>query len=271
MSEIKNKTVLVTGGAAGIGRQIGELCLQQGAGRLIIWDIDRKKLEETFDSLVTGNVEIHVYPVDVSRLDEIMTAAADIRRKWGGIDILFNNAGIVPGNKLFYEHSHHDIDKTMRINADAPMHVALEFLPGMIEKKSGHIINISSAAGMIANPRLSVYCASKHAVIGWGESLRIELEKISPNLHVTTVTPTFISTGMFAGVRSPLIPLIRPEAAARRIMRGVRKNKIFVRLPWIVYSVPFFKGILPQRIMDFLAGKIFGFHRSMDTFKGKTE
>jgi short-subunit dehydrogenase len=149
------------------------------------------------------------------------------------------------------------------------MHVALEFLPGMIEKKSGHIVNIASAAGLIPNPKLSVYCASKHAVIGWGESLRIELEQISKNLHVTTVTPSYISTGMFEGVRSPLVPLVRPHIAAQTIINGVKRNKIFVRMPWIVYIVPLLKGLLPVRWMDVLAGKIFGFHKSMDKFTGR--
>jgi all-trans-retinol dehydrogenase (NAD+) len=159
----------------------------------------------------------------------------------------------------------------MSINADALMHVTLEFLPGMIERKKGHIINIASAAGLIANPKLSVYVASKHAVIGWSESMRLELEPISKNLHVTTVTPSYINTGMFEGVRSPVIPILQPETVARKIIGAVKKNKIYVRLPWIVYAVPFLKGILPQRWMDLIVGKWFGFHHSMDAFKGKQQ
>jgi all-trans-retinol dehydrogenase (NAD+) len=269
MSSIKNATVLVTGGASGIGKLMGELCLQEGASRLIIWDIDRKQMHDTDAEFTAKGYEVHSYYVDVRNVDEIQLAATDIKQKWNGIDILFNNAGIITGNKNFHEFTHEDIENTMRINADALMHVALEFLPGMIEKKSGHIVNIASAAGLIPNPKLSVYCASKHAVIGWGESIRIELEQISKDLHITTVTPSYISTGMFEGVRSPLVPLVRPEKAARAIINGVKRNKIFVRMPWIVYAVPFYKGVLPVRWMDFLTGKIFGFHKSMDAFKGK--
>jgi len=269
MSSIKNATVLVTGGASGIGKLMGELCLQEGAARLIIWDIDRKKMHETDAEFTAKGYEVHSYYVDVRNVDEIQLAATDIKQKWNSVDILFNNAGIITGNKNFHECTHEDIENTMRINTNALMHVALEFLPGMIEKKSGHIVNIASAAGLIPNPKLSVYCASKHAVIGWGESIRIELEQISKDLHVTTVTPSYISTGMFEGVRSPLVPLVRPHVAAKAIINGVKKNKIYVRMPWIVYAVPFYKGILPVRWMDFLTGKIFGFHKSMNAFTGK--
>lgn len=269
MSTIKNTTVLITGGASGIGKLMGELCLKEGAKRLIIWDIDREKTKETDDAFTKMGYEVHSYYVDVRNVDEIVLAANDIKQKWGGIDLLFNNAGVISGNKPFHEFLHSDIDFTMRINAEALMHVALEFLPGMIEKKQGHIVNIASAAGLIPNPKLSVYCASKHAVIGWGESMRLELEQISKDLHVTTVTPSYISTGMFEGVRSPLIPIVRPEKAASAIINGVKRNKIFVRMPWIVYAVPFYKGILPVRWMNFMTGKLFGFHKSMDGFKGR--
>lgn len=269
MSELKNKTVLVTGGAAGIGKLMGELCLQEGASRLIIWDIDQEKLEETSRVLKNKGYEVVSDLVDIGNMVEIKNAAAIIIEKFGGVDIIFNNAGIVPGNKLFHDHSHEDIERTMRVNTNAIMHVTLEFLPLMIQKKSGHIINISSAAGIMSNPKLSIYCASKHAVIGWSESLRLELESISKDLHVTTVTPTYISTGMFAGVRSPVIPLIKPETAASKIIRGVKQNKIYVRMPGIVYWTPFFKGVLPQRWMDTIVGKWFGFNNSMDTFIGK--
>ena len=271
MSELKNKTILITGGASGIGSLMGELCMQQGAKRLIIWDVNRKNMHETDAVFTARGYEVHCYYVDVRNTDEIKLAADDVKENWGSIDILFNNAGIITGNKYFHEFTHEDIENTMRINSNALMHVALEFLPGMIERKSGHIVNIASAAGLMPNPKLSVYCASKHAVIGWSESLRLELEQISKELHVTTVTPSYISTGMFEGVRSPLVPLVRPQVAAKAIINGVKKNKIYVRMPWIVYSVPFIKGLLPVRWMDFVKGNVFGFHKSMDTFKGRTD
>lgn len=215
MSQIKGSTVLITGGASGIGKLMGEICLQEGAQRLIIWDIDRKKADEFASALLSKGYEVHTYYTDVSIPDEIVMAATDVKRKFGSIDLLFNNAGVIVG-KEFRQHTHREIDFTMRINVDALMHIALEFIPGMIEKKKGHIINIASAAGLVATPKMAVYVASKHAVIGWSESLRLELETISKGLHVTTVTPSYISTGMFEGVRSPIVPILKPEMAQER-------------------------------------------------------
>ena len=91
MSAIKNKTVLITGGASGIGKLMGELCLQEGAKRLIIWDIDRKKMHETDAAFTNKGFEVHSYYVDVRNVDEITLAATDIKQKWGSIDILFNH------------------------------------------------------------------------------------------------------------------------------------------------------------------------------------
>lgn len=268
MSQIKDATVLITGGASGIGKLMGELCLQEGAKRLIIWDVDQHKSKELAAFLLSRGYEVHIYYIDLRNVDEIMLAATDIKQKFGGIDLLFNNAGVIVG-KEFYHHTHQEIDFTMCINTNALMHVALEFIPGMIEKKKGHIINIASAAGLVSSPKMSVYTASKHAVIGWSESLRLELESISKDLHVTTVTPSYISTGMFEGVRSSVVPILKPETAARKIISGVKKNKIFIRMPRIVYVVPFVKGVLPQRWFDVVVGKWFGFHKSMDAFKGR--
>ncbi|HWR32323.1 MAG TPA: SDR family oxidoreductase [Chitinophagaceae bacterium] len=270
MSQLKDATVLITGGASGIGKLMGEICLKEGARRLIIWDIDREKTTAVAAGLINQGFDVHSYCLDLKNTEAIIEAANDIKEKFGGIDLLFNNAGIIVG-KEFLQHTHRDIDITLQINSAALMHVALEFLPGMMERKKGHIINIASAAGLLAVPKMAVYVASKHAVVGWSESLRLELEAVSKNLHVTTVTPSFISTGMFEGVRSPMVPIIKPETAAKKIIRGVKKNRIFVRMPKIVYFLPLLKGILPQRWLDVIAGKWFGFHKSMDTFKGRTD
>lgn len=270
MSTIRNKTVLITGGAAGIGKIMGELCLQEGAKELIIWDVDNKAMGTVAEDLTGKGYLVHTYHVDVSKLEEVTAAAAAVKQNQGAIDILFNNAGVIIG-KQFHEHTHRDIDFTMRINTEALMHITLEFLPDMIRRGSGHIVNIASAAGMTPNPNMAVYVASKWAVIGWSESLRLELEALANELRVTTVTPFYINTGMFDGVRSPIVPILHPHKAARKIINGVKQNKIFVRMPGIVYLLPFVKGILPQRWADTVIGKWFGIYKSMEQFKGKNQ
>jgi all-trans-retinol dehydrogenase (NAD+) len=268
MSEIKNTTVLITGGASGIGRLIGERCLDKGAKRLIIWDFDAPTLTATTADLTAKGHNVISHLIDITDTETVIQTAKQILNAYGPVDILINNAGIVVG-KFFEEHSHADIDKTMQINTQAMMHITREFLPAMISAQKGHIVNIASAAGLAANPQMAVYVASKWAVIGWSETLRLELESKSMGLHVTTVTPFYISTGMFEGVRSPIVPIVKPESAARQIINAIEKNKVFCRMPWIVYTMPFFKGILPQRWFDALIGKWFGIYSSMQQFKGR--
>ena len=268
MSRIEGQTVLITGGASGIGRIMAAMALEKGARKLILWDIDSRGLDATVAELRKLHPEVHGSAVDVAGTEDVVRASEEVRASFGGVDLLINNAGIVVG-KYFHEHTHEDIDRTMTINALAPMHIALEFLPWMLRKGSGHIVNIASAAGMVANPRMSAYCASKWGVIGWSDSLRLEMERLGTGIKVTTVTPYYIDTGMFAGVRS-LIPIIKPQAAARKIIRGIERDRIFVRMPFIVNLLPFVRGVMPLRLFDFVVGRALRVHSTMDGFTGKT-
>ena len=117
-----------------------------------------------------------------------------------------------------------EIVRTMDINTNAPMFVTLEFLGDMIDQNSGHICNIASSGGIISNPKMSVYAASKWAVIGWSDSLRIEMIQMEKNIHVTTIMPYYINTGMFDGVRSK-IPILEPESTALKIIRSIEKEQ----------------------------------------------
>ncbi|MCU0571588.1 MAG: SDR family oxidoreductase [Syntrophobacteraceae bacterium] len=268
MSLIEGRTVLITGGASGIGRIMAAMVLEKGARKLILWDIDSSGLDAAVAELRGVHPEVHGITVDVARTEDVARASGEVWKSFGGVDILINNAGIVVG-KYFHEHTHEDIDRTMTINTLAPMHIVLEFLPRMLHKGTGHIVNIASAAGMVANPRMSAYCASKWGVIGWSDSLRLEMERLSPGIKVTTVAPYYIDTGMFAGVKS-LIPIIKPQVAARRILRGIERDRIFVRMPFIVNLLPFVRGILPLRLFDFVVGRALRVHSTMDEFTGKT-
>ena len=178
MSRIADSTVLVTGGASGIGKIMGRRCLEAGAKRLVIWDRDAQRTKEVAEEFAAAGFETHTWILDVSRVEDIRIAAKEVCDRFGGIDILVNNAGIIVGGP-FVQNSHENIRATLDVNVAALMHIALEFLPGMIERKKGHIVNIASAAGMIAVPKMSVYVASKHAVVGWSECLRLELEALS--------------------------------------------------------------------------------------------
>ena len=264
MHTLREKKVLITGGASGIGKIMGRLVLEKGA-ELVIWDINSTGIEETkkeFSSLG----KVYGYTVDVSLPEQIKSAADSAKKDVGNIDVLINNAGIVVG-KYFQEHTSQEILNTMNINANAPMLITAEFLPAMIQQNSGHICNIASSAGLISNPKMSVYVGSKWAVTGWSDSLRIEMKKSGKNIGVTTVTPYYINTGMFDGVKS-LIPLLNPEKVARKIICGIERNHIYVSMPWNVNFVRFFQAIFPVRFFDWFVGGVLGVYKGMDQFKG---
>ena len=269
MSSLRNATGLVTGGASGIGKLMGNSAIEKGCASLVLWDVNAAALDETVKEFSRLNKKVFGYVVDVSDPAQIITAANKVRNEVGPIDILFNNAGIVVG-KYFHEHTHTDIDRTMSINADALMHVTLEFLPEMIKRNKGHVVTIASAGGMVGNPRMSLYVASKWAAIGWSDSLRLEMKKLGNDVKVTCITPYYISTGMFAGVKSSfLIPIVSPEYAVNKIIRGIETNRLYVRMPLLVYTLQFVKGILPIRLFDLFVGKWLKVYSTMDEFTGR--
>jgi len=268
MTQIKGKTVLITGGAAGIGKLMGKKLIQKGASKLIIWDINPEFLQQATDELQCKNCKVFPYQLDISDTQGVIATAKKVKSDAGMVDIVINNAGVVVG-KYFKDHTHDDIDFTMNINTNAAMHVTMEFLGEMIGKGEGHIVNIASAAGLMANPKMSVYVGSKWGITGWSESLRIELEQLNRKLRVTTVNPSYIDTGMFAGVKThPFIPILKPEKVVNHIITAIEKNKLTVRLPYLVKLMPFVRGILPTRIFDWFAGSVLNVYKSMSDFAG---
>jgi all-trans-retinol dehydrogenase (NAD+) len=268
MSKIEGKTALVTGGASGIGLLLGRRLLEEGAARLIIWDIDPEALGLEVRALTDDGRSVTGMQVDVTDTNALKEACDALHAQGVDVDILVNNAGIVVG-KEFIDHAASDIARTMAVNSVGPMQLTAMLLPGMLRRDAGHIVNIASAAGLVSNPDMSVYCASKWAMIGWSDSLRLELERARTGVRVTTVVPYYIDTGMFEGVRSPLIPLLRPDYVVGRMVRAIRKDKIFLRMPRLMNIVPLLKGIMPTRWFDRVGGRWFGVYRSMETFRGR--
>ncbi len=268
MKDFNGKRVLITGGASGIGKIMGEMVLRKGA-ELIIWDINEKNMASIVSDLSKLG-KVTTYIVDISDTEMVIKTAERVKADSGVPDVLINNAGIVVG-KYFSEHTHDDIARTMSINSNAAMHLTLEFLPGMIARKSGHICTIASSAGLISNPKMSVYVASKWAATGWSDSLRIEMQQLKTNVGVTTVTPYYISTGMFDGVSSWLVPILKPETAARKIIRGIERGSIYVSMPWSMRFVRFSQGLLPIRVFDWFVGGVMGIYKTMDHFTGRKQ
>ena len=167
------KRVLITGGASGIGKLMAEQIARAG-GKLVLWDIDAEALERTRAEFVSRGQPCSAYICDVSKMETVNDTAQRVLRELGRIDILINNAGVVSG-KLLLELSERDILRTLNINTLALFWTTRAFLPAMIAQGSGHIVTIASAGGLIATVRQTDYAASKHAAVGFDESLRCEL------------------------------------------------------------------------------------------------
>lgn len=267
MKNLKGKTVLITGGGSGIGKSMGRLVLEKGA-ELIIWDINPENIASTLREF-SGLGKVYSYQLDIADPLQVKETAALVKTQQGPVDVLINNAGIVVG-KYFHEHDQKDIDRTMDVNAKAPMYISLEFLPEMLARNCGHICNIASSAGLTSNPKMAVYAASKWAVIGWSDSLRLELQQLKRDVKVTTVNPYYIDTGMFKGVRST-VPVLKQEKVAKKIIRAIEKDRIFLTMPWSTRFVRFSQGILPLGVYDWFTGKVLGIYKTMDHFEGRKE
>lgn len=268
MTKIKGNSVLITGGASGIGRIMGRMALEKGARMLIIWDINEAGIASTVKEYKKLGKVIG-YKVDVSDSEQVKEIAQATIAECGNVDIVINCAGIVTSNATFDKLTTREIERTMSINAVAPMVIAQQFLPGMIERNHGHICNIASAAGMISNPKMSVYVASKWAVIGWSDSVRIELKQMKNKTRFTTIAPYFINTGMFDGVKSRIFPILKPEPTAKKILKAIEHNRNFKGLPFGYHFIRFCQAVLPTSIFDYIFGEVVGIFHAMDNFTGR--
>jgi short-subunit dehydrogenase len=266
MSNFKNKTALITGGASGIGKIMARLLLERGA-KVILWDINPKGIEEVITEF-SSKGEISGYTVDISNIEQVKLTAEQVKQEKGVVDILINNAGIIVG-KFFHEHTVEEITATTAINASAPMIITSCFIQDMMNQNSGYVCNIASSGGLISNPKMSVYAASKWSLIGWSDSLRLEMKQLNKDVHFTTIMPYYINTGMFDGVKSK-IPILKPEPAALTIINAIEKKKSTVTLPGYIYRITRLgQAIMPINMFDWFAGSVLGIYKTMESFTGR--
>ena len=269
MSVFKDQTILITGAASGLGWMMAEKLAAEGA-HLVLWDLNEEGLN-TLKTALGAKARVGTYVCDLSSREAIQATAQAVHDAEGTVDILINNAGIVSGKPLLEIPDAH-IERTFAVNTLALFWTTRAFLPGMIAQKSGHIVTIASAGGLVGTSRLTDYCSSKFAAVGFDDSLRLELKRLGTPIHTTVVCPFFIDTGMFAGVKSRfgwLIPILKPEYAVRRILGAIRKRKRRLIRPRFVYTV-FPVRLLPVTAFDGLMN-FFGINHSMDDFVGRSK
>ncbi len=248
MKDVAGKIVLITGGASGIGYSLANYFSRDGA-KVVLADIDEKALKKATAELVITGGEVYSFVCDVRDRAQVYKLAAEIHQKVGTVDIVINNAGVAYAGKFM------DIDdevhqEIMDVNIMGYIWITKAFLPDMLAKKCGHLVFLASATGLGGTPKLSSYSASKHAVVGFAESLRWELmmDEGLKDIHITIVCPAFVATAMVEGVRPPRCTrLLTPEEVGRKIYEAMKANKAMLIMPATVY-LEFLTKLLPPKL-----------------------
>lgn len=245
---VKGQVVLITGGAMGIGRLLSLRFAALGAV-VLVWDLNAELGQRVVAEIaqIDGAQKAHFYRMDVTDRESVYAVGRDIVDKFGGVDILINNAGIVDGAPIL-SASDRMIERTMAVNVTAHFWTIKAFLPTMLERNSGHIVSISSAAALFGCAGMVDYCASKAAASGLMVALRQELLGMGKTgVHTTLVCPSFIDTGMFKGVAPPrLTSWLKPEHVADQIVRTVRRNQWRLLTPSILSVMEVLAAIFPD-------------------------
>jgi short-subunit dehydrogenase len=268
MKNLNQTRWIITGAGSGIGRLIALRLAQKGA-ILALLDRNQSSVEELTRQIQERSGKAHAFVADLQDLPSLQAAKVDILKILGGVEGLINNAGVVHGGafEAVSFEKHNETYATNVVGAVAMTHL---FYAELLGAREAHLVNVASAAGLIPFPYAATYGSSKWALIGFSESIRGELKaRNHVNFHVTTVCPGYIATGMFAGAKPPPVtPWLDPEKLADIIVRGIERNKVFIKEPFLVKTVDFQKGILPLFIQDQMY-KILGFSKSMLDWKGR--
>ncbi len=191
--KLKNKTIWITGASSGVGEGMATVFHREGAD-LIISARRRAELERVKAACTTGPGRVHVVPLDITDADQREDAAREVLGKFARLDVLVNNAGI--GQRSAAKDTGLEVDRRiMEVDFFGPVALTKLVLPRMIEQKSGHLVVTSSVAGKHAVPHHSAYCAAKHALHGYFDTLRIE--HLEDNIDVTMLVIAGITSNVF--------------------------------------------------------------------------
>jgi NADP-dependent 3-hydroxy acid dehydrogenase YdfG len=188
---IKDKVAIITGASSGIGYATA-LALSKAGAKVAIGARRTDKLADLKNKIKENNGQVYSQKLDVTKKDECNSFVNNVLEKWGSVDILVNNAGLMPLS--FVKNLKIDEwDQMIDVNIKGVLYCTGAVVSHMLEKKSGHIVNISSVAGRVVFPAGSVYCATKHAITAFSEGLREELS-VRKNIRVTCIEPGVVAT-----------------------------------------------------------------------------
>lgn len=269
MTNVNGRISLVTGAASGIGRLLSFELADRGA-QLVLWDVDGDRLDAVVEEVrARRGTAVWGYRCDVTDREMVGHVADQVRLDVGDPTVLVNNAGIVSGRRLV-DLTAEQIERTFAVNVLALYWVTKAFLPAMISRDDGHVVTVASAAGLVGVARQTDYSASKHAAVGFDESLRVELRRMKSRVRTTVVCPFYIDTGMFEGVKTKvplLLPILDQGKVARKIAGAIERDRRVLVMPPFIRLLPITRA-LPVPVFDRLMD-LFGVNQTMDDFVGR--
>ena len=256
--DFKNKVVLITGASSGIGKQTAIEFAKLGSN-IILVARRKNKLEQVENELKQFNVNTLVCVCDVSKKDQVEELSKIVLQKFNSIDILVNNAGFAIYG-LVSDLSINEIESQMETNYFGMIYCVKNFLPLMLKKKSGHIVNVASIGASFGVPGVSSYCATKFAMLGFSEGLKHEL--YGTGVGLTVVSPIMVRTPLFehpsftnfskfsTGVS------LSSETVAKTIIKASNSSRLEIVVPSVARVVIWFKQTFPFLINP-IVGRIF--------------
>src|SRR5205809_5596691 len=275
---LRGKVVFITGGSRGLGLVLARHICSRG-GNVVLIARDAEELARAKSDLARRHSTVMTIPCDLLDTEQIQAAVRQAIDRFGKIDILINNAGIIEVGPL--EHMMpEDFERAMRLHFWAPFELISQIVPEMRIWGGGRIVNISSIGGKVAVPHLAPYSASKFALTGFSDALRAELAR--DNIHVTTVTPGMMRTGSHVNARfkgkhdiefawfaaSAAAPLIsmNAERAARKILAACRRGQ-----PSLILTFAARAAILGNALFPNITGYMMKFVNSFLPAAGNKE
>jgi all-trans-retinol dehydrogenase (NAD+) len=263
---VAGSRVLITGAGHGLGFAIAEVFARAGAS-VVVSDLDGDRVQQAV-AKIPGACG---YALDVTNAKQIAEVRTRLNAEHGPIDILVNNAGIAFGGPFLDVPLGKHLT-TINVNLSGLLAMTHAFLPDLLARPAGHLVNIASASAVIALPNATTYAASKWAVLGFTESLQEELRLLKHrHVCVTAICPGFIRTGLFTGADpGRLAGWLTPEQVAAAVVRAVERGREFVMLPWVLRAMYGLSAGLPRGMYKTLC-RVMGVSKSMVGWQGHSK
>ena len=251
MDDLAGRVAVVTGAASGIGRAVAVALAAEGV-RVVAADVEEPPLEETVALITQAGGEAIAVRCDVASWDSVEALRARCEDEFGPADIVMNNAGVAGGGSISTVDLA-DWEWTLGVNLWGVIHGVKAFLPGMLERGSGHVVNTASIAGHLTSPGMGAYNTSKHAVSGFSETLQQEMLEGDTGVGVTCLCPGFVATNIITSDRNRPEPVgpageadteafgdmrgaladayaaqMKPEAVAAQVVQAIRDNRFWL-------------------------------------------